>query len=431
MNILSTLMISNYPEAQPRSVAFEIWVNGEKVDALRAEKADFALFECAGPVDILVVTAVDASGTLVKPLSRHITPLIDNGAIRFKIDGPQFLCLDVPGLKPFFIYANPPEVEKPAPDAPDVRYYAAGRIYEAGEITLLSGETLYIEAGAVVRGNVRCANASGVSIRGRGVLDGSFYDFAKGKRMLSIAFDQCTHVHVADIVMIEPTGWMLVLGGCNHVHVEGLKQIGSVMSSDGIDVCGSKNVLIENCCLRNDDDNIAIKAFSPWSDDVENVHVRNCIFLNGEPGNVMEIGYELRAGRVTNVVFEDIDVLYAHGGGAVFSIHNGDRAIVDNIRWENIRVEHYWDKLIDFRVVFSRYNTDLERGSIRNVQLKNIRVFNASVNPGHSVSLISGFNSDKPARNVTLQDFYLNDKKALQADDLDLYVRNAEEIRFL
>jgi len=436
MNTLSPVVICNYPEAQPRSADYSLRVNGEEVDVLHADKADFAVFECSGPVELLVGSKADAAGALVKPLRHAISPDIQGRVIRFQIGGPRFLCLDVPGQKPLFIYANAPETGRPEPDAPGVRYYAAGRIHEAGEITLQSGETLYIEAGAVVRGSVRCANASNVRIRGRGVLDGSFYDFGRGERRHSILFDHCTHVHVGGIVMIEPTSWMLVFGNCRHVHVDGLKQIGSVVSSDGIDLCGSSDVLVENCCLRNDDDNIAIKAgiFAGnrgWHRDVRNIRVQKCVFLNGHPGNVMEIGYELRTSRVSDIVFDDIDVINAHGEGAVFSIHNGDRAVVENVLWQNIRVEHYWDKLIDFRVVFSRYNKDTQRGAIRNIRLKNIRVAHSLFNPGCSVSLISGFGPDQPVRDITLEDFYLNDKKVLTPDDLELHVRNAEGIHFL
>ena len=435
MNILSPVTPRSHPAAQPRSTAYALWVNGEPVDALLAEKADFAVFECTGPTHLAIVAETAAQGTEVKPLSRGIVPAIDGRAIRFQIDGPQFLCIDVPGLKPFFIYANAPETDKPSPLDARVRYFAAGRIHEAGEIILKTGETLYLEAGAVVRGFVRSTGADDVSIRGQGILDGRFHDFDKGDRVRSVVFDHCTRVRVSDIIMIEPTSWMLVFACCRDVHVDGLKQIGSCMSSDGIDIVASRDVLIENCCLRNDDDNIAVKSGTfekslNWTGDVDNVLVRRCVFLNGQPGNVMEIGYELSADRVSNIVFEDIDVINAHGDGAVFSIHNGDRAIVENIRWENIRIEHYWDKLVDFRVVRSRYNKDLERGLIRNIHLKNIRVAQAYFNPGCSLSVISGYNASKPVRDVRFEDFYFNDKKITSADELELHTRNTEDIRF-
>ncbi|CAM3031549.1 glycosyl hydrolase family 28 protein [Rariglobus hedericola] len=435
MNTLSPASLYRYHAAQPRSTTFALSVNGEPVATLLAEKADFAVFECTGPTLISIVAESSAADAQVKPLSAGIIPEIENRTIQFQIEGPRNLCIDVPGLKPLFIYANAPEINKPSAGEEGVHFFAAGAIHEAGEIVLKNGETLYIEGGAVVRGFVRSNGATNVAIRGHGILDGRYHSYAQGDRVRSVIFAHCTGVEVSDIIMIEPTSWMLVFACCRDVHVDGLKQIGSCMSSDGIDICASSDVLIENCCLRNDDDNIAIKAgvfekVLHWTNNVENVIVRHCIFLNGQPGNAMEIGYELSTDRVSNVVFEDIDVINAHGDGAVFSIHNGDRAIVENIRWENIRVEHYWDKLVDFRVVRSRYNRDTERGIIRNIHLKNIRVIHAYFNPGCSTSLISGYTAEKPVHDVHFEDFYLNEKKVMCADELELHTRNTEDIRF-
>ena len=164
---------------------------------------------------------------------------------------------------------------------------------------------------------------------------------------------------------------------------------------------------------------------------MKNVRVRRCTFLNGHPGNVMEIGYELSAGRVGDIVFEDIDVINGHGDGAIFSIHNGDRARVENVLWENIRIDHYWDKLVDLRVLHSRYNRDAERGSVRGIRFKNIRVVHAPFNAGCSLSIIGGLSARHPVRDVVFEDFFLNDKKIGSADDFELYTRHVEGLRFL
>jgi hypothetical protein len=436
MNAVSSLIAYPQPVEQPRSASYRLRVDGEDVDVLHAGKADFAVFECSGPVELEVSSIYSMEEATVKPSSLEISSKNEARSIRFSIEENCNLCLDVPGLKPLFIYANPPENGKPSPDDPLVHYYRAGEIYHVGKLELKSGETLYIEAGAVLRGNVLCSGAHDVKICGRGILDGSYYNLSRGEHVQSIIFENCRNVRVEDIIMIEPTSWMLVLACSRDLHVNGLKQIGSCMSSDGIDICGSQNVLIENCCLRNDDDNIAIKSVTSsrknmWEGNVENVRVRNCTFLNGFPGNVMEIGYELRAGHVRDIVFEDIDVINAHGEGAVFSIHNGDRALVENVRWENIRVEHYWDKLVDFRVVLSRYNRDDKRGHIRNIHLKNIRIRHSQFNPGCSISLISGYRAEEPVENVLFEDFYLNDQKVLNPDHLELHSRHVKGLRFI
>ena len=65
----------------------------------------------------------------------------------------------------------------------------------------------------------------------------------------------------------------------------------------------------------------------------------------------MEIGYETQTDRISDIVFQDIDVLGVHQFGSVFGIHNGDRAGGKCLMEEN-SVEHHYDKLVDFRTLF-------------------------------------------------------------------------------
>jgi polygalacturonase len=184
-----------------------------------------------------------------------------------------------------------------------------------------------------------------------------------------------------------------------------LRQISDQGGRDGIDIVGSRGVRVHDCFLRNGDDNIAVKALdvrrfasgcqdSPgdfdgdWTGPVHDILVEDCAFYNDCGGCAMEIGYETRTDSMADITFRNIDVMAVHQFGSVFGIHNGDRARVENVRWENIRVKHHYDKLIDFRVLHSRWNRDAERGTIRNISLKNIRVQESVYNEGYSVSLI-------------------------------------------
>jgi len=435
MNAVSQPSSPSFPTHLAPSRIYTVTVNGASVETIDADKADFAAFAWSSPCEVEVAASAPTAQISVKPYSRGILARAQEGVIRFTVPGPQNLCIDVPDQKPLFLYINGPETDRPTPDAPGVRYFGGGGLHEIGELELRSGETLYVEEGTVVRGNILCREARDVRIRGRGILDGSHRCFDRGDGIRSIIFENCRDILVEDIIMIHPSWWMLVLARCENVTVRNLRQIGSCMSSDGIDICGSRDVLIEDCCLRNDDDNIALKSVAypgqyDWRGDISRVRVRNCTFLNGQPGNVMEIGYELSAERVSDVVFENIDVLNAHGEGAVFSIHNGDRALVEDILWKNIRVEHYWDKLVDFRIVMSRYNRDERRGHIRNIRLEDIQVAQSYCNPGCSISLIGGYTSSHPVENVWFENFRLNDTRVTSADQLDLHTRNARNIVF-
>ena len=62
---------------------------------------------------------------------------------------------------------------------------------------------------------------------------------------------------------------------------------------------------------------------------MENALVRGCTFLNTPAG----------------------DVIGAQGEGGVFTIHAGARALISDILYEDVRIEHFWDKIVDFRII--------------------------------------------------------------------------------
>jgi len=242
-------------------------------------------------------------------------------------------------------------------------------------------------------------------------------------------------LHAKAIALLGPSSWMVCLGGCKDVSVAGVRQLGVEYGTDGVDVVGCQNVGITGCCLHNGDDNIAIKAVSAsaeqrWDHPVANIRISRSMFYNTKGGSAMEIGYETRTARIADVVFEDIDVLGVHNHGSVFGIHNGDRAIVENILWENIRVEHHYDKLVDFRNLFSRWNHDQQRGHIRDITLRNIHVHSSIFNPGYTLSVIAGYDAEHAVERVHFEDFQLQGKTVVNADQLDLVTRHARQITF-
>ncbi len=237
--------------------------------------------------------------------------------------------------------------------------------------------------------------------------------------------------------MIHPSMWMVTAALCDRVQIRNLKQIGEVVSSDGIDIVGSQDVLIEGCFLLNNDDCVVVKShfgghrhakYEDWRRDVRGVLVRACTFLNARAGNVMEIGFELQTDSISDVTFCDIDVLSGHGEGGVFTIHNGDNALVSRITWEEIRVEHFYDKLVDFRILKSRHSGQTERGQMRDIHLKNIRVAEDVYN---SPSLIGGYDADHTVEGVVFENVFLGQKPVLSADDLHLFHKHADGISFI
>lgn len=417
------------------SLHFSVAVNDQSVPVCATGVSAFFVVAFEGTLDIEVTVQAPLHNVSLRPLSRNNVPEIEGQIIRFSLDRPGNWSLEIDGMMPLFVCANALETARPADNDPSVHFFASGQTHDIDTLHICSGETVYIEGGAVVRGAIQAADAQNIAIRGHGILDGSV--FGPDDRRRSIQWEKCQDVLLEDLVMIHPSMWMVTAALCDRVHVRNLKQIGEVVSSDGIDVVGSQDVLIEGCFLRNNDDCIAVKStnhsarrhskYSDWRRDVRGVEVRGCVFLNARAGNVMEIGFELQADSISDITFRDIDVLCGHGEGGVFTIHNGDHATVSRIVWEDIRVEHFYDKLVDFRILNSRWSGDDERGQIRDVRLSNIRVAKDIYN---TPSLIGGYDENHTVEGVRFENFFIGDQAITSADDLHLFHKHASDICF-
>jgi hypothetical protein len=78
----------------------------------------------------------------------------------------------------------------------------------------------------------------------------------------------------------------------------------------------------------------------------------------------------------------------------------------------------------------SRYTHCPERGHVRNVHLKNIRVGESPFNPGYSMSVIGGVDAEHTVDGVVLEDVYFNDRKITAPEEMDLFMLHAKNIEF-
>lgn len=427
-----------YPFTAPASPHFQVRVNGREAFVWQTGVAAFACAELEGEAEVEVSFPAGWPAPEIHPLSRGLRAEVCNGVARFAM--PHAMNLSVSfGFEnpPLYLYASAPEAygSRPVPGTPGVYFFESGHVHKIGRLELKDNEEVYIEAGAVVQGCIRAIGTRGVKIRGRGILDGSYYERGRdGTR--SIVIEGSEDALVEDIVMIEPSAWMIVIAASRQVTVRGVRQIGIHVATDGIDIVGSRDVLVEDCFLRNNDDCVAIKAGTYWISEprectmfwnhpVENILVRRCIFSNDRAGNVVEIGHELSTSYVRNVTFRDCDVLHCHGNGAVFAIHNCDAAEVSGILYENIRVEHYWEKLFDVRVMASMWGRDSERGRIRNVTFRDIRVAHPPQNVGYSTSIVGGWDAGHPVENVLFENISYDGRPVTSLDgELEIFTRH-------
>ena len=187
--------------------------------------------------------------------------------------------------------------------------------------------------------------------------------------------------------------------------------VGTEMNSDGVDIVGCSQVTVTGCFLKNNDDCIAVKS---WGRNVSGIRVTGNILWNDVYGNAIEIGFETRGDSISDIVFEDNDVIRILGG-SVFSIHLGDHATVSDILYRNIRVEDCDRKLIEIYIRESKYSVDTERGRIRNVTFEDIALVGASLG---SIS-IGGFDEGHMTEGITFRNI-TSDGQAIPASDVTL-----------
>lgn len=156
----------------------------------------------------------------------------------------------------------------------------------------------------------------------------------------TIVFQNCTNVRASDFHLKNQARWGLVFIYCSEVVAENLYiHIDSyIPSSDGIDVCSSRNVLISGCDIACTDDNISIKAGKD-ADGLrvnrpsENITVRDCVFGSG--GGV-DIGSEV-SGSIRHVLVERCKFT-GTGNAARIKSQPSRGGVVEDIVFRDIQV---------------------------------------------------------------------------------------------
>lgn len=435
------MKVHNYPQGLTKAENLSVSINGVACNVYVNSVGYFVPLSYDEKIDVVIESDIEIDEVKISPAILKIDINKEKNRFSFSLNDKQHLFITIKGIElPLFFYGN----AYPEPGEGATYYYKAGQIYEVGTLVLESNESVYIEEGAIVRGNIHSNKyAENIKIFGMGILDPSCNKDIDNNR--TILMDCCTNVVIKDITIINTPSWNILLAGCQNVYIDNVKELGEVCGSDGVDIVGSSDVVIENCFFRNNDDCIAIKAFeggfcdgdgnivgnnapSNWNRKVENILVQNCIFVNAMCGNGLEIGHELQIDEVSNIRFFNLDIVRSEGYGAAFAIHAGDHAMVRKVIFENIRVEHYSDFLIDFRVMHSRFNHDEERGQIRDILLKDIYVNQTSDNWGYTLSVIGGWDDKHTVENITFENFYLSEKKVMDSDVLELFTKNTKNI---
>jgi len=440
------VVVYQAPEGEVLSAKFKVSVNGINVPVYNArictedmqgrhaagvvaladmsyDITGFASFDMKkGPVKVTVSVEEPIYSAKLLPTSFGIKSSIKDNTISFEVDKPQHVTVEINGdhIRSLHLFANPEETDIPDPSDPDVIYFGPG-IHEITSVPVIGdNKTVYIAGGAVVRGVLSedetgrrgasfVLRGKNITFRGRGIFDQGLVPRARGRQTMAVTVDG---FKLEGVTLCNSSTWTVSMRDCNNVHIDNLKLFGHRANSDGIDINSSLDVLIENCFLRTWDDLIVVKTLRGSNQDAGRIHVRKCVLYN-EIAHALSIGAELTR-NVEDVLFEDCDVIGDHGREWTLRIYHTDKALIKNVRFENIRIEESV-KFASLWINTAVWTTDSVRGHIEDVVFRNITVNNSGY-PLHKEFEFFGFDADHAINNVLIENVVINGRKVVQED---------------
>lgn len=390
-----------------------------KVDEVRetrhcVEKASLGYFDFEGQVEVSVTSNNGPVETArVRPLSYGIEPVVDGSTLTFTLDRPRNLSVEVNGdiFHNLHLFANALDTDNPidgvriknekqlARKRKDVIYFGPG-LHKIDTLFPVSGQTVYIAGGAVVRGTIHVVNASDVKIHGRGIVHPS----GRGE---GVYVQRSKNVEVDGIISTQ-----CPVGGSDGVKITNVKVISSYGWGDGLNVFASSNVHYDGCFARTSDDCVTVYATRKgFTGSCRHILTENCV-LWADVAHPIMIGIHGNAEDpdvIEDLVYRNIDIL-DHKEKQIdyqgcMAINAGDDNLIRNILFEDIRIEDFRQgQLVNIRIFFNRKYCLAPGRGIENITFRNV-TYNGS---GEEMSVIAGYSEDRKIKNVRFENLVIN-----------------------
>ncbi len=393
-----------------------------QVDMDDVQNASFVQFDMAGSVEVMVKKNNGKVGDVaIRPLSRQVEYTRRDNAIFFTLQEPQQLSIEFDGdrLHNLHLFANPLEQETFSQSNDSVMYFGPG-VHRPDDLPnnqfrIPSNTTVYLAPGAIVRGKLLIDKAENVRILGRGILD---------HPQRGIEITDSRHVTVEGITVLNPDHYTIFGGGSSDIAIRYLKSFSCKGWSDGIDLMCCRRVDVENVFVRNSDDCIALYNHRwNWYGGSSDISVKNAV-LWADIAHPINIGGhgdgESADGEVMeNVSFRNIDILEHDEDDRAYqgcmAIDCGDKNIVHNILFEDVRVENIQEGCLFYLKV--RYNKKYDKApgnGIDSIKFRNIQYTGVGENP----SVIEGYDEQRIVSNVVFENVWINGQ---QMTDMDCF----------
>lgn len=383
---------------------------------------------------------------------QEVRILPEGAPVTGRLEGDKFV-LRVKGCARFVLEANRRpgaplfvSVEEvcPAPDLQDpaVLYYPPG-VHLVDQIALQSGQTLYIDKGAVLRAKppeetpinacdwaaqpnygpfISARNQENITITGGGIIDTSLLPWhARGTIFLA----GCRHVRISNITTVNAASWTVHLFDLEDVQLENLKIYGYRTNSDGIDLVNCRRVSVRDCLVRTGDDGICLKSTDPRKIGGADVVVENCAVWN-DKARCLGITCETRS-DIYNVLFKNCDILHSYPKWAMelgsLCVIVCDSGHIHDIVFEDIRIAHEDHYAVCVAQMKDFWSKEKTVGKISRITFRRVSI------PAGVPSLIQGYDAEHPVNDVLFEDVRVGDRTAMCPEDIQLH-RQYSDIRF-
>jgi polygalacturonase len=337
------------------------------------------------------------SAHTLSPRSRNIATTQSGNTLTFN-SGPNYLILQVDSKELLFILIDAEETSPPrlgdanvkniadygvddtgatlvtskvqaAIDAAsgasqNILYFPPGK-YTVGELWLRSDMTLYLAGGALLYGSndladfdtgsggvniegcshgmIRMYRVKNTKISGRGVIDanGKSIRAQQNTKVNLLKIEESSHILVDGITVRDPSFWNTLVYRSDLVTIQNYKMINCRPitavwnNTDGVNFDESTHGKLSNAFLYTGDDSMATKSEEATGtvDTRDVIHEKVVCYSNSV---CCKVGTKTMGQTMDGIVFRDIDVVKA---GRALNIDAYDTAVVQNTRFENIRIE--------------------------------------------------------------------------------------------
>ncbi len=209
-----------------------------------------------------------------------------------------------------------------------------------------------------------------VTIAGSGAIDAGQLGWHERRGILAT---NCSNLDISGLTLINFPEWTLAVYQTSDVTIRDIRVFGYKTNCDGVAVCNSINVTVDDFYARSGDDLFEVKTLGGLPDAVtKNVTFTNCIAWAGKArcfGITAEVNRD-----ISDVLYQDCAVIYRDSTwdnrilGSLVVISSEGKGSVTNVTFENIEIHKDYGRAINISVTGENQRQTI----IENIVFRNI-----------------------------------------------------------